>query len=165
MLDLRHLPFDTEAMLAVLRRFVECESPSYDAVAVSRMAALVGSEMAAMGATVEYIAGQGGFGDCVRARFGAPPHDGGVLVVGHLDTVHPLGTLQELPWRCVDGLCYGPGILDMKGGIVIALAALAALTKAGITPRLPISVLLNSDEEVGSPSTRELIEEEASRQR
>jgi len=163
--DLRALPFDTDAMLAVLRRFVECESPSYDAAAVSRMAALAGGEMAAMGAAVERIAGQGGFGDCVRARFGAPSPDGGVLVVGHLDTVHPLGTLQELPWRRVDGLCYGPGILDMKGGIVIALAAIGALAKAGITAPLPVTVLLNSDEEVGSPSTRGLIEEEASRHR
>ncbi|HZQ40668.1 MAG TPA: M20/M25/M40 family metallo-hydrolase [Rhizomicrobium sp.] len=164
MADLRNLPFDTDAMLAVLRRFVECESPSYDAAAVGRMAALVGEEMAALGAQVERIAGQGGFGDCVRARFGAA-QDGGVLVIGHLDTVHPAGTLQELPWRRLNGLCYGPGILDMKGGIVIALAAIIALSKAGIATPLPVSMLFNSDEEVGSPSTRELIEQEASRHR
>lgn len=153
-------------MLARLRRFVECESPSYDAAAVSRMAALAGDEMAAMGASVARIAGQGGFGDCLRARFARPAHgEGGVLVVGHLDTVHPLGTLQELPWRRADGLCYGPGILDMKGGIVIALAAIAALAEAQIATPLPITMLFNSDEEVGSPSTRSLIEEEAARHR
>jgi glutamate carboxypeptidase len=163
MLDLQSLPFDTEAMLATLRHFVECESPSYDAAAVSRMAAVAAAEMAAMGASVERIAGQGGFGDCVRARFGGD--EGGILVIGHLDTVHPVGTLQGLPWRRVDGLCYGPGILDMKGGIVIALAAIAALGKAGIATKLPLSILLNSDEEVGSPSTRGLIEEEARRHR
>src|SRR6185437_15681410 len=123
--DLRGLAFDTDAMLATLRRFVECESPSYDAAAVSRMTAL--------GAAVERIAGRAGFGDCVRARFSASRGEGGILVVGHLDTVHASGTLQELPWRRVDGLCYGPGILDMKGGIVIALAAIGALAKAGIT--------------------------------
>ena len=161
--DYRDLPFDTEAMMATLRRFVECESPSYDASAVSRMAALAAEEMTAMGASVERIAGQGGFGDCVRARFGGD--ESGVLVVGHLDTVHPLGTLQELPWRRVDGLCHGPGILDMKGGIVIALAAIAALGKAGIATPLPVTMLFNSDEEVGSPSTRGLIEEEARRHR
>jgi glutamate carboxypeptidase len=159
MLDYHELPFDTEAMLAILRRFVECESPSYDAAAVSRMAALAAEEMAAMGAHVERIPGQGGFGDCVRARFGKG--DSGVLVVGHLDTVHPLGALRELPWRRVDGLCYGPGILDMKGGIVIALAAITALGKAGVATPLPVTMLFNSDEEVGSPSTRSLIEEEA----
>ncbi|HUO02238.1 MAG TPA: M20/M25/M40 family metallo-hydrolase [Rhizomicrobium sp.] len=161
--DLHSLPFDTEAMMATLRRFVECESPSYDAVAVSRMAALAAEEMLAMGANVERIGGQGGFGDCVRARFGGG--EGGVLVVGHLDTVHPLGTLNELPWRRVDGLCYGPGALDMKGGLVIALAAIHALAKAGIATPLPVTMLFNSDEEVGSPSTRGLIEEEAARHR
>lgn len=153
-------------MLATLRRFVECESPSYDAAAVSRMAALAAEEMSAMDATVERIAGRDGFGDCVRARFAAPSHgESGVLVVGHLDTVHPLGTLKELPWRRTDGLCYGPGILDMKGGIVIALAAIAALARAGIALPLPVTMLFNSDEEVGSPSTRGLIEEEAARHR
>ena len=153
-------------MLATLRRFVECESPSYDAQAVSRMAALAAEEMAALGAVAERIAGQGGFGDCVRARFGAPSQgESGVLVIGHLDTVHPVGTLQELPWRRTDGLCYGPGILDMKGGVVIALAAIAALDRAGIVTPLPVTMLFNSDEEVGSPSTRSLIEEEASRHR
>ncbi|HKD48519.1 MAG TPA: M20/M25/M40 family metallo-hydrolase [Rhizomicrobium sp.] len=164
--DFRALPFDTNAMLAALRRFVECESPSYDAAAVSRMAALAAAEMAAMGASVERIAGLGGFGDCVRARFVQPTHgDSGILVIGHLDTVHPLGTLHELPWRRADGLCYGPGILDMKGGIVIALAAINALGQAGIGTSLPVTMLFNSDEEVGSPSTRPLIEAEASRHR
>ena len=150
-------------MLVALRRFVECESPSYDAAAVGRMAALAGEEMATMGASVERIAGRDGFGDCVRARFGSG--ESGVLVVGHLDTVHPLGTLQELPWLRTDELCYGPGILDMKGGIVIALAAIAALARAGIATPLPITMLFNSDEEAGSPSTRSLIEEEAARHR
>lgn len=166
MRDLQGLPFDTEATLARLRRFVECESPSYDASAVSRMAALAGAEMAAMGAAVERISGQGGFGDCLRARFGAAAHgESGVLVIGHLDTVHPIGALRELSWRRADSLCYGPGILDMKGGIAIALAAVDALNQAGITTPLPITMLFNSDEEVGSPSTRSLIEEEAARHR
>ena len=71
---LRGLPFDTEAMLTRLRRFVECESPSYDVAAVSRMATLVSDEMAAMGASVARITGQGGFGDCVRARFAEGAH-------------------------------------------------------------------------------------------
>ena len=83
---------------------------------------------------------------------GAP--EGGILLMGHLDTVHPMGMLNEMPWREEDGLCHGPGILDMKGGIVIALAAIAALRRAGLTPPLPVTMLLNSDEEVGSPSTR-----------
>jgi glutamate carboxypeptidase len=119
--------------------------------------------MAAQGAAVEQIAGRDGFGDCVRGRFAPEKKDGGILVIGHLDTVHPMGTLNQLPWREADGLCYGPGILDMKSGLVIALAALDALKQAGIAPILPVTMLFNSDEEVGSPSTRSLIEEEARR--
>ncbi|MES2294851.1 MAG: M20/M25/M40 family metallo-hydrolase [Pseudomonadota bacterium] len=160
------LPFETAAMMASLRRWVECESPSYDAAAVSRMAVLAADEIRTLGGEVEILPGTLGFGDCVRARFappGAPP--GGILVIGHLDTVHPLGTLNQMPWREQDGLCHGPGILDMKGGIVIALAAIAALRRAGLTPPQPITMLLNSDEEVGSPSTRALVEAEAARHR
>ena len=161
-----HLPFDTPQTLSTLRRWVECESPSYEAAAVNRMAAMAAEEMAAMDAEVTRFPGRQGFGDCVRGRFaeaGAP--EGGILFIGHMDTVHPLGTLEEMPWRQSDGRCYGPGILDMKGGIVIALRAISELRQAGMAPHMPITVLLNSDEEVGSPSTRELIEAEASRHR
>jgi glutamate carboxypeptidase len=160
------LPFDTAAMMATLRRWVECESPSYDAVAVSGMARLAAEEMAAMGAEAECVPGTLGFGDCVRARFASPgASEGGILLMGHLDTVHPKGMLAQMPWREEGGLCHGPGILDMKGGIVISLAAIAALRRAGLTPPWPITVLLNSDEEVGSPSTRALVEAEAVRHR
>ena len=124
----------------MLRRWVECESPSYDAPAVSRMAQLAADEIRAIGGMADCVPGSGGFGDCVRARFAAPgAAEGGILVMGHLDTVHPMGTLAEMPWREADGLCRGPGVLDMKGGIVIALGAIAALQRAGLTPPLPIT--------------------------
>jgi glutamate carboxypeptidase len=83
--------------------------------------------------------------------------------MGHLDTVHPIGTLRELPFRREGNRAWGPGILDMKGGNYLALEALRQLGRAGITTKLPVTVLLTSDEEVGSPSTRDLIEAEASR--
>ncbi|MFD0936507.1 M20/M25/M40 family metallo-hydrolase, partial [Methylobacterium trifolii] len=89
----------------------------------------------------------------------------GILVLGHLDTVHPVGTLAALPWRVEDGRAYGPGILDMKGGNLLALCAIRALASAGIGTPLPVTVLFTSDEEVGSPSTRDLIEAEAARHR
>ena len=160
------LPLDTPAMMATLRRWVQCESPSYDSAAVNRMAVLAADEIRAMGGAVEQVPGREDFGDCVRARFAKPDaSEGGILVMGHLDTVHPLGMLSEMPWREENGRCHGPGILDMKSGIVLTLAAIAALQQAGLVPPLPITILLNSDEEVGSPSTRGLVEAEALRHR
>lgn len=165
--QLAALPFDTESMVVRLRPWIECESPTYDAASVNRMMDLAQAELAALGARPERIPGTGGMGDSIRAQL---PHDGdvdtpGVLVMGHLDTVHPTGTLARLPWRRDGGRCYGPGILDMKGGIFIALEALRQMQAAGIATGLPVTVLLTSDEEIGSPSTRELIEAEAARHR
>ncbi len=165
-LDPNTLPFDTAAMLAGLGPWIECESPTFDAVAVNRMMAVASRDLAVMGARIERIPGRMGFGDCVRAHLPHPrAGEPGILVMGHLDTVHPIGTLADLPWRETDGRCYGPGILDMKGGNFLALEALRHLAKAGVTTPLPVTVLLTSDEEVGSPSTRDLIEAEAARHR
>jgi glutamate carboxypeptidase len=164
-MDPNALPFDTASMLAGLRTWVECESPTYDAAAVNRCMDLVGREMAIMGADLSRIGGRMGFGDCVRARFGHDGTEPGILVMGHLDTVHPLGTLEKLPVRVEGEKCYGPGILDMKGGNYIALDALRQLMRAGIATKLPVTFLMTSDEEVGSPSTRDLIEAEAARAR
>jgi glutamate carboxypeptidase len=163
-MDPAALPFDTDSMLAGLRPWVECESPTWDAAAVGRMMDLASRDMSLMGARVERIPGRMGFGDCVRASFatgkvGQP----GILILGHLDTVHPVGTLAKLPWRREGQLCYGPGIFDMKAGNYIALEAVRQLQRIGTDIALPLTFLLTSDEEVGSPSTRDLIEAEASR--
>ncbi|MGK7862912.1 M20/M25/M40 family metallo-hydrolase [Falsiroseomonas sp. E2-1-a4] len=161
------LPFDAEAMLEGLRPWVECESPTFDAAAVGRMMDLAGRDLALAGARVERIAGRMGFGDCIRARFPHPAGDTapGILVLAHLDTVHPVGTLASLPWRRDGGNCYGPGIQDMKGGTFLALEAMRQVLRAGLATPLPVTFLLTSDEEVGSPSTRDLIEAEARRAR
>ena len=160
-MDPNGLDFDTEAMLAGLRPWVECESPTWDAAAVERMLDLAAAELAAMGATIERLPGTLGFAGCVRATLPHRRPGPGMLVMGHLDTVHPVGTLAALPWRREGNLAYGPGIMDMKGGVYAALEALRALARAGIETALPVTVLLTPDEEVGSPSTRELIEREA----
>ncbi len=157
------LPFDTAAMLAGLRPWIECESPTYDAPAVNRMMDIAGRDLAIAGARVERIAGRQGFGDCVRATFPHAATTPGILVMGHMDTVHPIGTLAALPFRSDGTRCYGPGILDMKGGNYIATEAIRQLQRAHIATKLPITVLLTSDEEVGSPSTHDLIEAEAAR--
>ena len=163
-MDPTQLPFDPERMLADLRPWVECESPTHDAAAVNRMMDLASRDLAIMGATVERIPGRMGYGDCVRASFkhkrsGKP----GLLLMGHMDTVHPVGTLAALPWRRDGNHAYGPGIYDMKGGNLLVLEALRQLQRAGIEPALPVTVLFTSDEEIGSPSTRDVIEAEAAR--
>lgn len=163
-MDPNALPFDADAMLAGLRDWVECESPTFDAAAVNRMMDMASRTMVLSGGRIERIPGRMGYGDCVRASFPHPtPHVPGILVMGHLDTVHPIGTLQSLPYRREGNRAYGPGILDMKGGNYLALEAIRQLQRAGIATHLPVTVLFTSDEEIGSPSTRDIIEAEAAR--
>jgi glutamate carboxypeptidase len=162
-MDPNSLPFDADAMLAGLRPWVECESPTWDASAVNRCMDLAARDLAIMGARIERIAGRMGFGDCVRATFPHPSAEPGILIMGHLDTVHPMGTIASLPWRRDGGKCYGPGIYDMKAGNLLSVEAIRQLQRAGVTTNLPLTVLFTSDEEVGSPSTRDLIEAEARR--
>ncbi|SHJ91786.1 glutamate carboxypeptidase [Roseomonas rosea] len=158
------LPFETDTILSRLRPWVECESPTFDAAAVDRMMDLAARDLAMLGARIERIPGRMGFGGCVRARFPHPAGDApGILILAHLDTVHPVGTLKVLPFRREDGRCYGPGICDMKGGTLLAVEAIRELARAGIPTSRPVTVLLTPDEEVGTPSTRDLIEAEAAR--
>jgi glutamate carboxypeptidase len=164
-MDITQLPFDADTMLARLKPWVECESPTFEAARVNAMLDIVARDCAVSGATVERIAGRMGFGDCVRATFsfGHEPKPG-ILIMGHFDTVHPVGTLANgLPWRREGERCYGPGIFDMKGGNFLALEAVRMLQRLGLSPALPATFLFTSDEEVGSPSTRDLIEAEAAR--
>lgn len=177
MTDPNALPLDTETLLAAIRSWVEVESPTHDAAAVNRMMDLASRDLAVLGARIERIPGRMGFGDCVRARFPQAALGGGVdgpgiLVMSHLDTVHPVGTggaAGSLAFRREGAgaaeRAYGPGICDMKGGARLALEAIGAILRAGASTRLPVTVLLTSDEEVGSPSTRDLIEAEAARQK
>ncbi|WP_417674974.1 M20/M25/M40 family metallo-hydrolase [Roseibium sp.] len=161
-MSLDRLDFDAHRILAGLKPWVECESPTYDAAAVDRMMDLATYDLVAAGAAIERIPGRMGFGGSVRATF---PHKDagkpGILISGHLDTVHPIGTLDVLPWRITEGKCYGPGIMDMKSGNYLAIEALRQMALAGIETPLPVTILFTPDEEVGTPSTRDLIEAEA----
>ncbi|MEM6972982.1 MAG: M20/M25/M40 family metallo-hydrolase [Pseudomonadota bacterium] len=164
MTDPLSLPFDAEAMAHELMAWIAFESPTYDAAAVARMVDLAAMTLAELDATIEILPGRGGYGPSLRARLahrrrGVP----GVLISGHLDTVHPVGALAANPVRIEDGRLWGPGGLDMKGGCLMAVEALRQLAAAGIETPLPITVLFTPDEEVGTPSTRALIEAEARR--
>ncbi|MDX1822056.1 MAG: M20/M25/M40 family metallo-hydrolase [Paracoccaceae bacterium] len=158
------LPFDADDMVERLRPWIECESPTYDADAVNRMMDLAAYDLTVAGAVVERIPGRMGFGGTVRARFPHPDFGKpGILIAGHMDTVHPVGTLEKLPFKREGDICYGPGIMDMKGGNFISVEAIKALAKAGMQTPLPVTVLFTPDEEVGTPSTRDLIEAEAAK--
>lgn len=160
------LPFDAESMLAGLRPWIECESPTFDAAAVNRMMDVASRDLALMGALVERVPGRMGRGDCVRARMPHPRQgEPGILVMAHLDTVHPVGTIEVLPFRREGDKAWGPGLCDMKGGTYLSFEALRVLARIGVATKLPVTILLTSDEEIGSPSTRDLIEAEAARHR
>jgi glutamate carboxypeptidase len=141
---------------ATLRKLVKVESPSDDKAAVDEAVQLVAGLAASLGGRVKTHR-QKQFGDILEIRFG-PARSGRkpILLLGHLDTVWPLGTLRTMPWRKRDGRFFGPGVLDMKAGVAMALAAIRALEQVGVSR--PITLLLNSDEEVGSPASRPITE-------
>ncbi|HEV7264573.1 MAG TPA: M20 family metallopeptidase [Falsiroseomonas sp.] len=156
--------FETDALLRGIRAWVEHETPTDAPEAISALMAKIAAEAEGFGARTERVPGRDGFGDhlVVRSPWGAP-HEKGILVMSHLDTVHPMGSLQRMPFRVEDGIAYGPGIYDMKGGAFLALSALRALIEEGRNVALPVTHLFTSDEEVGSPTSAALIRELASR--
>ncbi|MEV7405783.1 M20 family metallopeptidase [Streptomyces sp. NPDC091267] len=136
-------------MLADLEDFVLCESFSADHAAVARSAEVVGALGARLLGAGPQVIVIGGVTH-LRWSFGTPT----VLLVGHHDTVWPMGSLQKHPWSVTDGIARGPGVLDMKAGLVQMFHALASLPSPD-----GVCVLVNGDEEVGSPTSRQLIEE------
>jgi glutamate carboxypeptidase len=152
--------------LELVRALVETESPSGD---VEGSRAVVGLLMEAAQkincvTSAERIESPG-YGEHLRLRaFGdASPESGSILLIGHTDTVHPRGSLNERPWREEGGRIYGPGIFDMKANCALILEALNACASLGLAPRRPVVLLLTCDEETGSFTGRGLVEEEARR--
>ncbi|MAC78704.1 MAG: carboxypeptidase [Rhodobacteraceae bacterium] len=147
-------------MLEGIRAWVEIESPTGDIEGIGAMADLVSHDYAACGATVDRIPGHDGQGDhlIARAPWESGSNVGGILILSHLDTVHPRGTLARFPFSVDGDIAYGPGIYDMKGGAYIAMQAVRELSLTGGAP-LPVTHLFVSDEEIGSPTSRALIEE------
>lgn len=164
-----HDALDLDELLAGIQRWIAIESPTNEPAAMARMASEVQADYQAFGARVERIAGRDGFGDhvlaiddrhCPPAMTDAP----GILLLSHLDTVHPIGTLaRDNPVRIEGDRLYGPGAEDMKGGTHIAMAALRQIAREGRRTRLPVRHLMVSDEEMGTPTGREHVEREARR--
>ena len=157
---LAHFSARTGAMLGDLEALVTRESPSSDAAAVTALAGWVHARLGESGVPSEIVAFEGR-GDGVLARLG--PERGGTLLLGHLDTVWPAGTLARQPFHAGGNLATGPGVFDMKGGVAVVLAVLAAACEGAFAPARGVSLLLTSDEEVGSGASRERILEEARR--
>ena len=147
-----------DELLEGIRSWVEIESQTADLEGVNRMMDKAAADFSAAGGRVERISGTRGMGDhlLIRSPWGG---DGpGVLVLCHLDTVHPRGTLAKLPFRVDGDRAYGPGTYDMKGGAYLALAAFRQIVAEGRTTPLPLRFLYVADEEVGSVTSRAHIE-------
>jgi glutamate carboxypeptidase len=158
-MDVAHLEASLPAMLADIEALVTCESPSADLAAVARSADVVARVGAPrLGVAPERIVLDGR--THLRWRLGTGPAR--VLLLGHHDTVWPLGSLATHPFTVDGAVLRGPGCLDMKAGVVMALHAVAALQAAAVPERASVTILITGDEEIGSPSSRALIEEEAS---
>lgn len=135
-----------------LKLLVEAESPSYEKAAVDRVGAIVAEESLKLGAQVE-VKPEAEMGNHIIARWG---RDGKpILLVCHMDTVFPLGTLEKFPYREAEGKIHGPGVSDMKASIAISLGAIEDALKDGLSR--PVTLLCTSDEETGSVTSRELI--------
>ena len=161
---LRRLKPRLPQMLATLRQFVKAESPSLEKAAADRCCGLIAEGWRKYDVRVERFA-QKHRGDHLRISYGpgkARPA-GQLLVLGHYDTVYSSGMLRKMPFRISRGKAYGPGIFDMKAGIVQALFALHALQEIDAELRKRLVFLWTSDEEIGSESSRKLLEAEARR--
>ncbi len=140
-------------MVAGMSRWVAIESPTHDIAAVNHAMDAVVDDLAGLPIAVERVPGRDGLGDMLVLRAGPASGAKGVLVMSHLDTVHPIGTLaHDLPLRTEGDKLFGPGIYDMKGGAYLALEAFRQVAVEG-GARLPMTFLFTPDEEIGSPTT------------
>ena len=147
-----------DRVLARVRPWVEIETPSRDEVALTALSRRIEEEVRALGATTHAFHAPG-FGRNLRADFsGSDATLAPLVVLAHIDTVHPQGTLATLPFRVLEDRAEGPGIYDMKTGLALAVEAVAWLHGRGRTPRRPLIFLITCDEEIGSHSARSLFQ-------
>lgn len=149
-------------IIALIRTLVEIESPTGDKAAVDRMGDAVATAAEDIARVTRLV--QSEHGDHLRIEFDIPSKAGGqVLGLGHIDTVWGVGTLQRMPWQQADGRLWGPGVFDMKAGVAYLIFAARALRDLGLEARRRFVVQLNSDEEIGSPSSSAYTRQEAAR--
>jgi len=153
-------PFDSQTILDGIRRWVEVETPTEAPDQVNRLATMVADGYRDLPASIERVAGHSGCGDHLVARSSWGQDQPGILVLSHLDTVHPLGFIERLPFKVEGNSAFGPGIYDMKGGAYLAYHAFRQVCASPERSPLGITQLYVSDEEIGSPTSRALIEAE-----
>jgi glutamate carboxypeptidase len=160
---LSHIRTSQDAMVALIRQFVECESPSDNAPAVNRFVELIADTVAPFASARTISGGASGKHLVCEAQLPGGRKRGQILALGHSDTVWPMGTLGKMPFRQADGRLWGPGVLDMKAGIAFFIFAVKALRELDIAVPHKVVLQVNSDEEVGSESSRTLTEKNAAR--
>jgi glutamate carboxypeptidase len=153
-------PFDAEKILDGIRRWVEIETPTEAPAQVNKLGDLIAQGYDDLPASVERITGRDGCGDHLVVRSAWGQDAPGILVLSHHDTVHPLGFIKRLPFKVDGDRAFGPGIYDMKGGAYLAYHAFRQICANGARSPLGITQLYVSDEEIGSPTSRALIEAE-----
>jgi glutamate carboxypeptidase len=159
---LSHVQARQPEIIAMVRAFVECESPSDDPAAVNRFVELVADTLLPIAAVRTFPGGRFGRHLAAEMRLPGRKKTGRIMALGHSDTVWPSGTLRTMPFRESQGRLWGPGVLDMKSGIVFFIFAVRALRELEIPVPSRVVLQLNSDEEVGSESSRRLTETNAS---
>ena len=152
--------FDTATILEGIRRWVEIETPTEAPEQVNKLISVVTEQHRDLPVTTERVAGINGCGDHLVARSAWGQDRPGILVLSHLDTVHPMGFIERLPFKVEGDSAFGPGIYDMKGGAYIAHHAFRNLCATSDRSPLGITHMFTSDEEIGSPTSRALIEAE-----
>jgi glutamate carboxypeptidase len=153
-------PFDSAAILEGIRRWVDIETPTEAPEQVNKLMTVVAEQHRDLPVSIERVAGVNGCGDHLVVRSSWGRDTPGILVLSHLDTVHPLGFIERLPFKVEGDSAFGPGIYDMKGGAYIAHHAFRELCATADRSPLGITHLFTSDEEIGSPTSRALIEAE-----
>ncbi len=157
-----HFANRRDAIVAFTRALVETESPSGDEAGSKAVVSMLAAAAEAISAVtkIERVASEN-YGEHLRLRAWGDSRAKPIVILGHTDTVHPRGSLQQRPWRVEVNRAYGPGVFDMKANCALALEAIRVCGETGVQPRRPVVLLLTCDEETGSFTGRQLVEAEA----